>query len=291
MEGSGPASGEEARLSENLRDLRLSTEVCEKVHCTFCARREFFRRAAARAYTLESGAQRFAICRYAPLERLVILCVLLTDVRTQYASLRIPQDVYLDTISDIALHQRLYYETTGKLGLSMDDAQWLSHIFRMRIFKLGALQFQLAEMAYPSDPMRYDPAFMRQLPQGTPVLQIHIQRGADLSPLRVDDALQRARAFFSRYFPAHSHAARAFVCCSWLLYPEMRRLLPPESNILHFSKRFTIIGTSDDGAGAIRRIYGKIYRRRSEYPQDTRLQRAALGHFSMLGGACGIIPI
>ena len=100
------------------------------------------------------------------------------------------------------------------------------------------------------------------LPQGTPVINLHIPKDANLSPATVADALDQAMAFFPQVFP--EHRAKAFLCYSWLLYPGLQALLPKESNILQFAARFQIIGQARDPAESIRRIYGKRFPRKRE---------------------------
>ena len=121
------------------------------------------------------------------------------------------------------------------------------------------------------------------------MINLHIPKDANLSPATVADALDQAMAFFPQVFP--EHRAKAFLCYSWLLYPGLQALLPKESNILQFAARFQIIGQARDPAESIRRIYGKRFPRKENYPQDTQLQRQALGRFSFLGEACGILEI
>lgn len=121
------------------------------------------------------------------------------------------------------------------------------------------------------------------------MINVHVPKGADLSPDRVDEALHQAVDFFSTVFPEHQ--ARTFLCYSWLLYPGLRELLPEGSRIAHFAARFQIIGQRQDASEAIRRIYGRRWPKKGEYPQNTRLQRAALGRFRCLGEACGILEI
>ena len=136
--------------------------------------------------------------------------------------------------------------------------------------------------------MSFAPRQKKRLPPGAPVLNVHIQEGADLSPAAVDRSFERAEAFFRAYFPHDRY--EAFICYSWLLYPGIAGLLAPGSNILAFASRFTIVGEVRDDAQAIERIFGRRRRAKRDYPQRTSLQRAALLHWSSLGYACGVIP-
>ena len=134
----------------------------------------------------------------------------------------------LDTCSDIALRAKLYEAKTGKPGLSKDDVIWFRHIHHASIFRLGPLQFQRFEMVYLDEEgcgqayMTFASEQKAHLPQGTPVINLHIPKDANLSPATVADALDQAMAFFPQVFP--EHRAKAFLdatlgCC----IPDFRR--------------------------------------------------------------------
>lgn len=233
------------------------------------------------------------VCRRKPFTRLLLTCCCLLPLKAHFVSRGIPRGIYLDTISDLTLRIQLYQEAVGKLGLSCRDVRWFYRLVHFSIFKLGALQFELAEMTYPEEMKNAKPCSILRpelrssLPSGTPVLRIHIQKGASLERQSVAESLQFAQRFFIQYFPEHDF--RAFVCDSWLLYPGLRSLLSENSRIAQFADRFLLAGSVQDPAESIRRIYGKRYRRRADYPSATALQAAAIGHFSQLGEGCGVI--
>lgn len=272
--------------------LGFSAQDALRIDTAFSEREATYRRWAETAY--DGEVPDFPICRRMPLERLVCVLVKLVELRGRYAEKGIDEDVFFATASDVRLHQRLYFEKTGQLGLSRSDVIWLRHLFGCRLFQLGSLQFQMLPMIYldqegcGEDYMRYAPEQKERLPAGSPVINVHIPHGADLSPQAVEESFSYAAAFFARHFDYH---ARAFLCCSWLLYPGMRPLLPPHSNIAQFAARWTIIGEAKDASEAISRIYGGRRGKTADYPQRTSLQRAALHHFSCLGEAYGIIEI
>ncbi len=280
-------------LEENLRELALPLEAEKTVLNAYDRRTAWYEAAAQRSY--DGTAPDYPICGLRPLDRLVTWCCHLTQVRRRYQRQGIPQAVLLATWRDVTLHVRLYWEKTGRTGLSKEDVIWLRNLDSGCIFCLGSLQFQLFHMIYldaegcGEDYMAFSPAQKQRLPQGTPVLNVHIPKGADLSPEAVDASFRQARAFFPKYIP--DHGAKAFLCYSWLLYPGLQALLPPESRILQFAARFCLVGQAKNPTEAIRRIYGRRYARTGDYPQNTSLQRSALGRFSDLGEGCGILEI
>lgn len=172
---------------------------------------------------------------------------------------------------------------------------WFRHLEHGVLFKLGTLQFQLFRMVYLDEAgcgeayMSFSEEQKQRLPPESPVLNVHVQAGADLTGEAVANSFRRADVFFQTYFPEHK--ARVFLCYSWLLYPDLRALLPPESRIAQFAQNFTIISQVPDPEEALERIYGKRRPRKADCLQETSLQRAALNRRDCLGYACGILEI
>ena len=246
---------------------------------------------AANAY--ESDNRDFPICRLHPLGRLAVLAWMLVEVRGKYEALGVSEGIIADTFSDIALRQRLYFQKTGKVGLSRADCVWLRHLANAQIFKLGVLQYQVWKMFYLESRDDGTPFFViseaqkAKLPAGTSVLNVHIQKGADLAQEHVTASLRMAKDFFAQHFPETRF--RAMVCYSWLLHSGLKDLLPGNSRILRFAENFEIISESGDRTQAVERIFGKRHRRKADCPQQTNLQRAALRDISKLGYALGVI--
>lgn len=235
----------------------------------------------------------FPICRLHPLGRLAVIVWQLSEIRQKYEAYGVSAGVINDTISDITLRQRLFYQNTGKVGLSRADCVWLRHLANAQIFKLGVLQYQPTRMYYLENHEDGRPFFViseaqkARLPAGMPVLNVHIQAGADLNSERVAESLEMAKDFFAQFFP--DTRFRAMVCYSWLLHPGLKALLPPNSRILRFAENFEVIIEAADQRQAFERIFGKRFKRKMDFPQKTILQRAALRDPSMLGYALGVI--
>jgi hypothetical protein len=235
----------------------------------------------------------FPICKLKPLSRLAVLIWKLEEIWQKYQAAGVDRKVFVDSANDIALRARIYFEKTGKVGLSKQDCIWLRHLVNGQIFKLGVLQFQPYQMLYldVNDKgetwFNYVDGIKERLPEGRPVLNVHIQKGADLSPEKVTESFSLARTFFREYFTEMQFDA--FVCFSWLLDPFLGRILPVESRIVRFGSIFEIIGWAKDNNQAVERIFGKRWRKKSDFPQETSLQKAALKHFQDLQYTCGII--
>lgn len=271
-------------------DLALPAEVADQV-LAYLKARPALGALASRAYAAEDA--NFDILRRKPFTRLALICSLLPGLHQRFVDAGMPKQVWLDSIDDIRLRQRLYFEQTGKVGLAKGDARWLRHLMSFKLFKIGSLQFQPFEMLYldedgiGKDFMRFSEAQKKKLPPGTPVLNTHIQYGANLEPLALAKTFEDARAFFRTYFPEREF--KAFITYTWLLHPGLHTLLPEDSKILGFASLWQVIGQNGDMTQALERIFGGRRRRHADYPQETALQRAALKDLGALGYACGMI--
>lgn len=273
--------------------LNLDNEAIQEILDYIRSKFNFIDSAAIKAY--DGEIPNFIICKHKPFTRLAIVCFKLTDLKQRYKNKGIPDSIFFDTIQDVKLRQELYYEKNRKIGLSKDDVIWFRHLFNMHIFKLNALQFQLFHMIYLDNEsigeeyMTFSKEQKEQLPPGTPVINTHIQRYADLNPIEVEKSFNIALNFFPKYYPEHRF--KAFICYSWLLYSRNQRLLNKDSNIIKFAKKFEIISEVQDDEQAIQNIYGKRFRRKKDYPTDTSLQRNVLVYPKCLGKGCGVIYI
>lgn len=238
----------------------------------------------------------FALCGHTPLTRLAAVTYLLPRKYDGYKGRGIPDGVIFDTFRDVSARSALYFDRTGKAGISKDDVIWFRHIMNANIFQIGALQFQPFEMIYLDEEttgepyMRFSAEQKKALPSGAPVLNCHIPRGADLSAQSVEASFQDAAAFFAEYFPTVPY--RAFLCYSWLLYPPMLKRLPEKSNIKKFAARFSVIGCCDDAEQAMEALFEPGMRADKKLPvHPTSLQRLAVEQAEQFGFACGIIAL
>lgn len=272
---------------ENIEYLQLP-ELTSKVALeAFERRTKYYLDLAARAY--EGVYSTFPIRHVRPLDRIVTWVVLLTEVRQRYIDKGIPEDVIQATFDDVALLAGIYEKNHGRPGLTQIDAGWFRHMYNCHIFKLGAMQFQLDKMSYPARMPLIDPEQLNKLPAGTPTIAMHIQEGTDMSEDAITNSINLANEFFPRYFP--DYQPKVYTASSWLLYPGLQELLPPNSKILSFAARFTLVSSIQDpyGSDSVKIIFGKRYKRKSDYPQNTSLQRKALHNFSKLGISMGTI--
>lgn len=117
------------------------------------------------------------------------------------------------------------------------------------------------------------------LSPGDPVISIHIPAAGSLNPELVNESLEKAVAFFGKYYPDYKY--KAFVCYSWLMDPQLVDLLGPEKNISKFCNRFRKITQKSSGNSVFKFVFMKpnmnfVF---SELPENTSLERAIKNHY------------
>ena len=112
---------------------------------------------------------------------------------------------------------------------------------------------------------------------GDPVVNLHIPRGADLTPAYVEESLREGLARTRHHFPERAH--RAIACYSWLMDPTLSALLGGEGKLAHFSDLFTRFPLRDMGRACHWHVFpGYEGRPLAEYPEDTSLRRKLKAH-------------
>ena len=191
----------------------------------------------------------------------------LADVRRFHLQRGIPDDISWATLSDLGRNLKRDRLLLGDGGLRTSG--WLTLHFRGSIYQLGRLQFNRVNIraAHVADAFR----------EGEPTLGIHIPESGPLTPEACDDSVAQARPFFSRHFP--ETPTRLAICTSWLLDPQLAEYLAPDSNIVRFGRRFTLVGDGYDGdADVLRFVFHRIAPRIDDLPQRTTLERAIVAH-------------
>ena len=198
------------------------------------------------------------------------------DAYAEYRIRGIGDDVYFDTFRDIQIWCMNCVRDYGEFGI--EEYGWLQEHVQLRLFRLGRLQFQ---------PI----VFGRELEVGGTkidrerlVLNVHIPEGEPLDDGLAAVSFARARAFFRGIDPI-------FVCHSWLLFPQLDEVLPPDSNIMRFQKRFAVVEVDPDDRQAEQRIFHKVLENPAAYAEDTSLRRKAKAYLlagRKLGSGYGI---
>ncbi|MDO4265233.1 MAG: acyltransferase domain-containing protein [Eubacteriales bacterium] len=179
------------------------------------------------------------------------------DAYPAYRKKEIPKSVYIDTFRDIAIWCLDCHQKTGIWGIM--DIWWLMQSVKLRIFRLGRLQFE--KMVLPEK-------LSENLTEGMDVLQVHIPAGEPLLPEACDASFAAAKQFYNL-----EHGC--FVCDSWLMEPKLSMLLEDNSHIMQFQRRFQIARVHAPFPQAEQRIFGQILEDKNSYPEHTSLQKKA----------------
>jgi hypothetical protein len=121
-------------------------------------------------------------------------------------------------------------------------------------------------------------AWRMVLSQGDPVLDMHIPGEGALTLDILREALRQAEAFFDQYYPERPFVA--YACDSWLFSPQIKAMLPPESNILRWQHEGYLFPADDDEGSFLLFTFGSTTIDLATAPQDTRLRRSIIAHLA-----------
>lgn len=199
-----------------------------------------------------------------------------------YKKAGISEKVYYDTFKDLNIWCSHCIAETGKPG--MKQYRWTSLPLRMKIFRLGRLQFEPATLRDTLDYKGYI------LKAGTPVLEVHIPEGSSLTPVEARKSFVAAVSFFEDVVP---YECVGFFCESWLLSPKLKEILPETSNIIRFQDCFSVCDEKP-ARQAEERVFGKVLDQVEDYQEDTSLRRGLKNYLrkgGKVGMGCGFIPL
>lgn len=204
-----------------------------------------------------------------------------TEVYEQYKNEKLSDEVFDQTFYDLTIWCRECVRKHGVYGL--EELWWLGQSVKMKLFRLGRLQFEPIELKDPLEGggVRFE--------AGTKGLNVHIPADGPLDFPLCLEAFRRAEAFFS---DRKDGKPAFYMCDSWLLSPALKELLPENSNIIRFQNLFQVVKIHHAFPQAEQRIFGKVLKDKTEYPEYTSLQKKAKAYVldgKDLGIGIGII--
>lgn len=149
-------------------------------------------------------------------------------------------------ICDIKAKNQECYAVCGIHGTF--SAEWFERFFNLTQFVLGRLQF---EPIYLFSDIIFDD---KTIKKDTFAIAIHIPSGRALNIDECRESLEEAYDMFS---PLFGEEPVMFYCGSWLLAPDNKKLLSPNSNIVKFMDFFRIVPTEKTIEHDFWRIFGK----------------------------------
>ncbi len=196
---------------------------------------------------------------------MLYLIALSTHTRELYEEKNISYDIFLDSMSDLRAKLMECKELHGVWGTCV--AIWEIDLFNLNLIALGRLQYELVEFEdeYTCGEHSLQPDDI--------VLNMHIPSHG---PLLYDDCKASFKKAAEHFKDCFKDRPVAFVCNSWLLYPEHSKFLPPNSNILKFMSFFDIIESniSEEKADLWRVFYKDWKNDPADLPRNTSIQRA-----------------
>ncbi|WP_052087771.1 acyltransferase domain-containing protein [Paenibacillus wynnii] len=123
------------------------------------------------------------------------------------------------------------------------------------------------------------------LEEGNLVLDIHIPEGGSLSEADCSVSYDMAETFFKENGIGEDF--KAFVCTSWLLSPQLRKVLPESSNIVNFQSEFHLVPEYSNDDQMMERVFGSRPEKLSEAPRDTTLRSSVLDAMEQGVSFCG----
>ena len=202
---------------------------------------------------------------------LSVLCLYLqwacSDTKEEYEKRGIPEEYFFDSMKDITIWCEDYLEKHDTPGFN--EAGWLGRSLRLEVIRIGRLQFEptTLKQAVELDGETY--------PDGTPILDVHIPAGEPLDIEASLDSMSRAPEFFKTYF---GREFKLLHCHSWLLSPNLQKLLPEKSRIICFQNLFTVYKTDNEERQAEERVFGFLSDDPHRYPESISLQKAVKEH-------------
>ena len=208
-------------------------------------------------------------------ELLIFICMS-RRLKAEYEARGIDSEIFYNSMLDLKYKLEECKLVKGIVGSFV--AFWFAEFFNLTRFALGRLQFQMVDFGshYEKDGVVLTPE--------SRVIEVHIPRSmTPLDEASCDAAFAHAKEFFA----PQTGKVCAFVCHSWLLYPEHEHMLSHSSNVYKFMKRFDIIraGTSKRRED-LWRLFDTDEKRWDKLPADTSLRRAYVEHLKQ-GGQVG----
>ncbi len=175
-------------------------------------------------------------------------------------------------------------QRNGAAGITETEGTWTSTFevdpACVRGHRIDPVRARAERDTIPLNRAEWRPA----LCGGDPVLDIHIPAIGPMTPEACEESAARAVEFFPRHFPDCA-PARALVCNTWMLDPQLTAWLPESSNIAQFQRRFYLHPVETDAWAALRFVfeldvpYGSTKAPDTDgLPRKTSLERALLDH-------------
>lgn len=206
---------------------------------------------------------------------LVFICMT-KHLKSMYLKSGIDLQIYRDTVLDLKWKLEECKIVKGICGSFV--AAWFSGFFNMTRFALGRLQFELTTIGFD-----YEKNGIRLEKDKSVVINVHIPRtGTPLDKESCDRAYEQAREFFKNKIGKNV----AFICNSWLLYPENKHILSPRTNTYRFLSEYDIVEWKTNTGEDLWRLFDTDEKNPSRLPTNGSFRARYVEHLKK-GGRVG----
>lgn len=209
---------------------------------------------------------------------LIFVLLMCQTLEKIYEKKGLSKDLFIETMKDITYKVDECKLVKKEIGTFV--AEWFTEFFRLRLFKLGRLQYELAHFGFTYKDDKYDlNPYMR-------CVNVHIPRtGERLNPDDVDKSIDLAAKFFR---PLFDNKPVLFRIDSWLLYSKTLEFSTPESNLYKFGARFIKFKEIDDpDISEMWRLFDDSMDDLSRLKANSSLRKKYLKHL-VNGGKIGV---
>lgn len=208
-------------------------------------------------------------------ELLVFICMT-KHLKEVYTEKGIDMHIYKDSVLDLKWKLEECKAVKGICGSFVSP--WFCGFFDLSRFALGRLQFEIITTWQD-----YEKNGVKLERDKSKVINVHIPRtGTPLDKESCDKAYAQAREFFKDQVGESG----AFVCDSWLLYPENKNILSPNSNTYRFMSEYDIIAWEVNNGEDMWRLFDTEEKNPDRLPADTSMRRRYIDHLKN-GGRVG----
>ncbi len=162
-------------------------------------------------------------------------------LRYMYKARGISEDVFYNSMEDLTYKNNECKTAYGIVGTFVSD--WMSLYYRMTLFGLGRLQYEVMNM---------DVDYDERLKKGDKVLNCHIPSSGPLTKELLMDSLKKAYDFYGYTGPMPVR------CASWLIHPGIASCYKEGSNMKMFYDCFKIVSEKDTGNCEYWRVFDKL---------------------------------
>ena len=210
-------------------------------------------------------------------ELLIFICMT-KHLKALYVKKGIDLQIYHDSVLDLKWKLEECKIVKGICGSFV--GAWFPGFFDLTRFALGRLQFEVVTIRFD-----YEKDGVKLVKDESKVINVHIPRtGTPMDKESCDRAYAAAREFFKNEVGERA----AFICNSWLLFPENKQLLPPSTNTYRFLCEYDIVTWSYNTGEDLWRLFDTDEKNPERLPTDTTFRRCYAEHLKG-GGRVGTV--